>query len=141
MVFKQIIVPFDGSKGAVKALKTAGELAKRDRAKLLVTYVRESLPVPTVPSDSLLMLDRHMEEVARLELKKAEHILEKVGVSAEVLVLTGHPADEIVGLAEKSRADLIVMGSRGLSGIDRFLLGSVSESVMRHARCAVMVVK
>jgi nucleotide-binding universal stress UspA family protein len=65
----------------------------------------------------------------------------RCGMEAESIVLKGNPAEEIMDFAEKQKIDMIVVGSLGKSGIERFVLGSVSEKVVRHAKIQVLVVR
>ena len=72
----------------------------------------------------------------RLENRFARH-----GPAVDHVFAQGDPAEEILRAAERHRADLIVMGSKGLTGLERYLLGSVSRKVARHASCSVLVVR
>jgi nucleotide-binding universal stress UspA family protein len=63
------------------------------------------------------------------------------GITVDHVLANGAPAEEILRASERHRADLIVMGSKGLTGLDRYLLGSVSRKVARHAPCSVLVVR
>ena len=91
------------------------------------------------------MLDHELEEA----MEQAQHFLDqqvdkvkKEGVSvAEAHLVRGRPDREVVHLSEEIGAGLIIMGSRGLGGIRRALMGSVSDSVVRHAHCPVMIVR
>jgi nucleotide-binding universal stress UspA family protein len=88
---------------------------------------------------------RTIEEQLTIEGKKATAYVENVGraanVEVESIILEGKPANEIIDFAEKSDIDLIVMGTHGKTGIQRFFIGSVSENVVRHSERAVLVVK
>ena len=84
----------------------------------------------------------------RQELKEIRKLLEQsvrkliqAGFTAEAVCLRGKPAEEIMKVATKQHADLIVMGAQGLGAIARFLLGSVSTRVVQHATCSVLVVR
>jgi nucleotide-binding universal stress UspA family protein len=86
-----------------------------------------------------------MKEQLITEGKKATAYVENAGraanVEVESVILEGNPAEEIIDFAEKNDIDLIVMGTHGITGIPRFLLGSVAENVVRHAKKAVLVVR
>jgi nucleotide-binding universal stress UspA family protein len=88
-------------------------------------------------------LDTESEEVeqGRSLAHRAAYQLAKAGVSTESVVTCGHPADEICRLAEQKRVELVVLGSTGRSALTRFLLGSVSYQVVKHALSAVLLVK
>jgi nucleotide-binding universal stress UspA family protein len=81
-----------------------------------------------------------VEEHGR-ELDEALGRLKSLGIEAEALEAVGHPAEAIVDEAERGGFDLIVVGSRGIHGVARFLLGSTSTRVVTHAHCDVLVVR
>jgi nucleotide-binding universal stress UspA family protein len=74
-------------------------------------------------------------------IERMGRLFRKLGLAVDLVFATGSPAEEILRAAERHRADLIVMGSKGLTGLDRYLLGSVSRKVARHAPCSVLVVR
>lgn len=136
---KTILVAFDGSDQSRKAFEFALEIASKFRAKLIaVGVIRLPEPAISVEIDALLDNGRshYAEEFAALEKAAA-----KQGVLFESQVVVGHPAEQIVRQAEDLHADLIVMGRRGLTRATRWILGSVSERVLRYAHCPVTVVK
>jgi nucleotide-binding universal stress UspA family protein len=152
---RSIIVGTDGSKPADEAVRQAIDLASRDGARLhLVTayhdpqIVRETTVWTNEPKG---MLDTgrpeaHAEtvdlgEVAESVLKRAAGDALSKGVEVETHARKGHPAEVIIDIAKQEHADLIVVGSRGLTGIQRYLLGSVSSKVSEHAPCNVMIVR
>lgn len=139
--FSKILVPFDGSSQSVNALKTAIGVAKLYRAKLDVLFVLEHVRFAGTPTDTLYIIEQATKQVKELAIKKAKHILKQEGFKGEVASSEGHPTEEIIEFAEKGKYDLVIIGNRGLSDVDRFLLGSVSDGVARHVHCAVMIVK
>ena len=140
-MFKKILVAFDGSKQAEKALKCALDYARKAKASVSIIYVAERIPLPISPTNSTYIVQQELKAVGELEMKKAGHIARKAGVKARLEVVEGHPVDEIIKYAKNGGFDLIVVGNRGMSGVERLLLGSVSDSVIHHAHCAVLVVK
>jgi nucleotide-binding universal stress UspA family protein len=135
-----ILVPTDGSEYSYKAGEHAVYLAKATGARLYVLYV--------VDTDMAFRSGIHYsEDVCGLEKSgpgatgKIKSICERESVSCEEMIVRGKPADTIVEMAEKSGIDLIVMGSLGMSAIERVLIGSVSDKVMRHAKCPVLLVR
>lgn len=78
---------------------------------------------------------------ARELVARAEAELREAGIATESRILTGDPRDALVRLIRDERADLIVMGSHGRTGLSKLLLGSVSSHVVTHAHCSVLVVK
>ena len=127
----KILLATDGSKDAELAASTAIELANKTRSKLHVVHIVDLV--------SSVVLD---EADARELLDALVKRLEDAGsVSAQAHLSEGVPAAEIVALGEDIDAGLIVVGSRGLGGVRRALMGSVSEAVTRHAHCAGLVVR
>ena len=151
----KILLATDGSKEAELAARTAAELADKTGSELHVVHVFGIVPwYPSYPegtgSDEAELEDPLIEEeLQRLSEQRSRELLdaevEKVrsvgGTLVQAHLREGGAAQEIVGLAEEIGAGLIVMGSRGQSGIRRALMGSVSDSVVHHAHCPVMVVR
>ena len=151
----RILLATDGSSESELAARTAVDLARMSDSELHVIYVLDSapsallypgatdpegieMPDPVLEED----LERRAEQRGR-ELLDAE--VERVrsvgGTVAQAHLMMGDAAREIVHLAEDLGAGLVVMGSRGRGGIRRALMGSVSDSVVRHAHCPVLVVR
>jgi nucleotide-binding universal stress UspA family protein len=151
----KILLATDGSREADLAAKTAVELAQRTGSELEVAHVFGISPwYPAYPEatdlEGVELEDPRLEEgLERISEQRARKVLdaeaEKVrsagGTVAQAHLREGGIAQEIVALAEDIGAGLIVMGSRGLGGIRRALMGSVSDAVVRHAHCPVMVVR
>jgi nucleotide-binding universal stress UspA family protein len=142
----RILLATDGSEEAELALLTAVDLANRTDSELHVVHVGFA-PVPIgaevapVAADSRLR-DKLIEEARSFLDSQVEKIEAAGGTVAQAhLGLTGRPDEEILDLAEEIGAGLIAMGSRGLGGIKRALMGSVSDSVVRHAHCPVLIVR
>jgi nucleotide-binding universal stress UspA family protein len=142
----KILLATDGSEEAELALLTAVDLANRTSSELHVVHVGFSpLPIGAevgpVAADPRLQ-DKVIEEARRFLDLQVEQVEAVGGTVAQAhLGLTGRPDEEIVELAEEISAGLIAMGSRGLGGMKRLLMGSVSDSVVRHAHCPVLVVR
>jgi nucleotide-binding universal stress UspA family protein len=131
----KILVATDGSKEAELAATAAAEWAKSTASELQVAHVAAQYPYARAAGEEL-------PDVAQQVLDEQVSRLQQAGVTvAEAHVRVGPPAAVIVALAEHIGAHLIIMGSRGRGGIRRALMGSVSDSVVRHAHCAVMVVR
>jgi nucleotide-binding universal stress UspA family protein len=147
-MFQKILVPVDGSNTAWKALRTAAALGEKFQGEILVLTVME--PYDAI-SNMSMNLDRTVLEKTLETMKKAsfkvldtaKDKLKEYGFSgkAEFMEKDGNAAELILKLARKSSVDSIVMGSRGLSGIEEFLLGSVSSKVTQYAEVPVFVVK
>jgi nucleotide-binding universal stress UspA family protein len=143
-IFEKIMVATDGSESAKKAVDTAVGIAKECEKKLYAVHVISmEFLYETLPTDE--ELEEAFQEKLMTEGKQATAYVENVGKAANVevesVILRGIPAEEIIGFAEKNDIDLIVIGTHGLTGIKRFLLGSVAEKVVRHATNSVLVVR
>jgi nucleotide-binding universal stress UspA family protein len=132
---KRILVAYDGGDPARRALDTGIELAKRFGASISVVSVvpLHAGPMPMDPWD-----DR---AVHAQELQEARQVLAEHGISAELLEPTGATAPTIERMVEEGGFDMVVVGSRGLGAISRFLQGSVSAHVATHAEATVVVVR
>ena len=154
---RSIVVGTDGSEPADVAVRRATELASREGARLhLVTayhdpQILKETTVWTNEPKGVIDTGRtdggpHTEtvdlrEVAESVLKRAARDAVSKGVDVETHARKGQPAEVIIEVAKQQQADLIVVGSRGLTGIKRYLLGSVSSKVSEHASCSVMIVR
>ena len=124
---KTIVVAYNESDPSERAVERAGELAKLYGAALVVTSV---VPVVVDPFPA----------GSSAELRQAGNALRKLGLDAELVEAIGDPAEAIVLVAERRDADLIVVGTREPSLIERLLGHSVSEQVQRRAHCDVLIV-
>ena len=141
-----VLLATDGSKDAELATTTALELANSTSSELHIVLVQEPVYAYVDPSgypfSPSAELEHELEQQARMRLDaEVEKIRSAGGAVAEAHLRVGAAHAEIVDLAQEIGAGLIVMGSRGLGGIRRALMGSVSDSVVRHAHCPVMVVR
>ncbi len=130
------------------AASTAIELAERTDSELHIVYVNSKTELSTPPGWKVLdpdlpaRLKQAAEEEARTKLnEEVERIKEAGGKITGEHARLGQPDAEIVGLSEELGVGLIVVGSRGHGGVRRALMGSVSDSVVRHAHCPVLVVR
>jgi nucleotide-binding universal stress UspA family protein len=143
-IFKKIMVATDGSEEVKRAVDTAIEIAKLSGTKLYAVHVISmGFFSMTLPTDE--QWNRAYQEQLMTEGKEATAYVENAGrianVEVESVVLRGSPAEEIIGFAERSAIDLIVMGTLGRTGITRLLIGSVAERVVRHSNKSVLVVR
>jgi nucleotide-binding universal stress UspA family protein len=145
-MFKSIVVGTDGSDTAGEAVRQAAELAERLGAEVHVVSAYE--PVATtrlreesenVPSDVQWMINPREDVQAVLDAAVA--VIGETGVQVEIYAREGDPADAILDVAEEQKADLIVVGNKGMTGAKRFLLGSVPNKVSHHAPCAVLIIR
>jgi nucleotide-binding universal stress UspA family protein len=137
-----VLLATDGSKDGELATTTALDLANSTTSELHIVYVEQAVYVPGGASYWSGVPRGYLEQQAR---KQLDAMVEKAssggGEVAEAHLRVGDAAPQIVALAEEIEAGVIVMGSRGLGGIRRALMGSVSDAVVRHAHCAVLVVR
>lgn len=155
-MFEKILVPLDGSDHSVRALEKAVQIAKKfsNKVTLIQAYSVSMQPIilpepttlssPTIPILTANEISR-VVEAARATgqriLKDGEARAKAEGVAVEALLVEGHAVQEIIRTAKEGNFDLIVMGARGVSHIRGLLLGSVSDGVIHHALCPVLVVK
>ena len=138
----RILLAVDGSEEASTAAQTAAELAERTDSELHVVHVGEVEPVFHPERHGYRARYEELQEEARRLLEEQVGEIEAAGVTVSRAYLRmGRPDEEIVGLAEEIGADLIATGSRGVGGMRRALMGSASDSVVRHAHCPVLVVR
>jgi nucleotide-binding universal stress UspA family protein len=134
-----ILLATDGSSASEPASEEAIDLAAQVQARLLVVSVLSASSRPTEASPETAVADSRDSLTS-----KAQAIVQRAraaGADATFLVWEGEPGDAIVAAAHSENADLIVVGSHGRSGVSRFFIGSVSDYVVRHAHCPVMVVR
>ncbi len=140
----KILLPTDGTEEAEPAARTAIDLADSTGSEPHVVYVGglpNFLDGPGTIGYDHPLFDKHEEEAREVLRKLAWRVQVAGGAVAGIHRRMGGVAEEVVGLAEALRVDLIVMGSRGRGGIKRALMGSVSDSVVRHAHCPAMIVR
>lgn len=139
------VLAIDGSRYSHAAAKFLCRHVSPDAVRLSVVSV-----VPPVVTDlaARVLTAAQVESLSKPKEDRAHELVASVreaflkeGCAVMAEVLTGHPSHTIICHAEKHRAEVVVVGSRGLTGQDRFLLGSVSESVVRHAPCSVLVIR
>jgi nucleotide-binding universal stress UspA family protein len=143
MQFQQILVPLDFSSHSSKALDAAIELAKQFKGRIHLLhsypiYVGAVSPYGIVLPESF---DRDCRDAAQREIGKWSDKVNAAGVPVESTVTPSPPVEAIERLAGEIDADLVVMGSRGLTGLKHVLLGSVAERTIRTAPCPVLTVK
>ena len=140
MMYKKILVPTDGSEFAKKAQKHALFLSKVSGAELIAVSVTENNFVNGLPlDDEVYQLNQILKERSEENLKEFDE-LNKDDLKITHVIREGSPAKVILDVVNDEDIDLIVMGSSGKSGFDRFIMGSVADKVVNSAKCAVLVV-
>ncbi len=142
MMFRKMLVAFDGSEGSWKAFDFAVELAAlfKDGAPeiYVLSVVRPPEPIEIVEMESVL------DAATTLYEEQFRKLVAKVRDKDLVLhteILTGHPADQIVRYAHDRKCDVVILGHRGKSVVESWLLGSVPKRVSSYAPCHVIIVK
>ena len=140
IMYKKILVPTDGSEFAKKAQQHAMFLAKVSGAELVAVSVTENNFVNGLPlDDEVYQLNQILKERSEENLKEFDQLNED-DLKITHVIREGSPARVILEVAQEEDIDLIVMGSSGKSGFDRFIMGSVADKVVNSAKCAVLVV-
>jgi nucleotide-binding universal stress UspA family protein len=145
-MFSRIVVGTDGSDTAKVAVEQATDLAKKVGARVDLVSAYEPVPASRlreerqeVPSDIAHTVSPS-EDVEALLSETAAGV-QKHGIEVDTFARQGDPADAILDVAEEQKADLIIVGNKGMTGAKRFLLGSVPNKVSHHAPCSVLIVR
>ena len=151
MAIRRILVAVDGSKPSIDASLQAIDIAKKCDAELIALYVVSpdirydyledviTPRLPRAPKDVMMIAMQKGEK--RLDKVKQKALEKNVKVKTDVVIGLSNVVKEIIEYAEKNRIDMIVIGSRGLSGIRKMLLGSVASGVLIYSHCPVLVTK
>jgi nucleotide-binding universal stress UspA family protein len=138
----RILLAVDGSEEASVTAQTTAELAERTDSELHVVHVGEVRPVFHPERRGYLARYEELQvEARRLLVEQVDGIKSAGGTVSRAHLRMGRPDEEIVALAEELGAGLIATGSRGVGGMRRALMGSASDSIVRHAHCPVLVVR
>jgi len=140
--FRKIIAPIDGSEEAKKAARKAMYMAKHMDLEVVALYVVDTSLLAKFPAPEDVTsfdIDKFLQKEGLNALDEVEEMGREMGVKVEKKMVEGIPDQEIIEMAHQK--DLIVMGSKGMTALDRILIGSVSEKVMHHAPCPVMIVR
>lgn len=143
-MIKNILVGVDGSKPSVQACHYAMDLATQTSAQVTFLFVIETpqvIPVGPLSGYVTTAPARSEEDVRKAEAIVEQVAKEKPGLKITTRVELGDPVDTICEVAKTMKADLVVVGARGHNAAQRFLLGSVSDRVVHHASCPVLVVR
>ena len=147
-MYQKILLPTDGSKFAEKAADHAIWIASKSGAEIIVLNVIETSSLVGLPAEDLIVRIKEMlKEEGRRSLERISEMvteeekeLKIEDIKVNLKTEEGSPADAILKTVEKEDVDLVVMGTSGKHGLDRFLLGSVTEKVVRSAKCPVLAV-
>ena len=148
-MISRILVPTDGSKPAKKSLEYAVQFAKRVDATIVLlsvvdkgSFIPQSIPVVATPTKLIEPIENYLRRAAEAFLEEAERLCEKSEVQSKKVIRTGHPVEEIVKEAQKSKVDLIVIGSHGRSALKAAVLGSITFGVIsKESKIPVLVIR
>lgn len=158
MVFKTILIPYDGSNMSDKALDHTVEIARLIKdSKIIIMQVIPEIPIPIFSkeirspetgevitfSEYMVSLYQEMELEMREKLEGRKEKYSKYGLDIEIYITIGSPIDKILEYTTNKKVDLIVIGSIGVTGISKFFkgLGSVSRNVSEKVSCPVLIVR
>ena len=145
-MFTRIVVGTDGSDTAAEAVRQAVDLAKLAGAQLNIVSAYAPVSKRRVEGEQLdaptdVQYEIGPREDVNLVLEAAAAEARKAGVEVSIHPVEADPTDAILNTAEETKADLIVVGNKGMTGARRYLLGSVPNNVSHHAPCSVMIVR
>jgi len=148
-MISKILVATDGSETARKSIGYAIELAKQTGASLTFLSVIDKsffttklIPSVATPTHLIEPIEDYLRQAAEAHLKETEKLCEKKGLQSKGIIRSGHPVEEITKEAEKSKADLIIMGSHGRSALKAAVIGSVTFGVIhKDTKIPVLVVR
>jgi len=145
-MFESILVGTDGSDTALEAVAQAIDLTLKLDATLQVVSAYEPVSNQRLREESReipedVQWSVNPREDVDATLKEAADQAEKAGIKVETFCRQGDPADAILDIAEEQRADLIIVGNKGMTGAKRFVLGSVPNKVSHHAPCSVLIIR
>jgi len=142
-LFERILVPIDGSQLSLKAAKQGIYIAKKLESEVVFLYV---IDVRMIETSSLTGTDQgilrtRLRNVAERYLNEAAKLAEEENIMFQNRIREGLPAEDILKEIEEKKIDLVIMGSKGMSGAHRVIIGSTAEEVVRWSPCPVLIVK
>ncbi len=141
-LYDRILVPTDGSEEGQRAIAHALDLATIHDAAVSTVYVINTASYNGLPMETAWeQVDQLLQDDASEAVSAVKTLGERHGVDVNTTVVEGSPSTEILRIADRDDCDLIVMGTRGRGGIDRLLLGSVAEKVVRGAQVPVLTIR
>lgn len=142
VMYKRILLPLDGSLLAEQALPHAIAIAESFQSELILLQVLVPLPrAPTTTEATFLRAEEATAVLAREDLKRVADSVQEHSITVQVITIEGRPHFQILQYAETNQVDMIVMCSRGQSGLSRWMIGSVADRVMRGANVPVLLVR
>jgi nucleotide-binding universal stress UspA family protein len=139
VIFEHILVPTDFSDVSRRALEYAKQLAKQGSSELLLVHVNPPVTMITPPEAAWIDVSE-VESLREEQLNQSGAELRSQGYRAQAISLSGPLQDELLSAVKQYKVDLIVLGTHGKKGLERLILGSDAEAVVRHAHCPVLLV-
>ena len=152
-MFEKILVPLDGSEHSLKALDAAVSVAQKFEGNitLLNAYslqpvlfpepIPSASPAPILTRADVARMAEGAERLGNRIVGEGEQRIKSANLQVKKIVVEGHAVEEIVRVANEENIDLIVIGARGVSHMREMLLGSVTDGVLHHVHCPVLVIK
>jgi nucleotide-binding universal stress UspA family protein len=153
-LFQKILVPLDGSEHSLKALEEAAQIAEKFSGKITLIHVFSvqpimisepsavsSLNMPILTGAEVSMMIEAARKYGNRILDDGQQRTKGAKVQVEKMLVEGHAVQEIARVSNEGSFDLIVIGARGVSHMREMLLGSVTDGVIHHAHCPVLVIK
>ena len=150
-MFERILIATDGSKFGEKAAKVGIELAKLSGGKVIIVYVADInkytssagliSPFGGVSPDAIDVVVESIRDAGEKATLHVSDLARASGVTSERLIVEGNPPSEILRIAEDDKIDVIVMGSIGKTGLEKFFMGSVAEKVVHDSKLPVLIVR
>lgn len=144
-MFEKILVPVDGSETSWKAMEEAKKLAEAFRGEMVVVNVIQPITMLhswlCLRSATISQGNEELTKIGNSVLETAKEKMQDFKGKKEFLLEVGHPSERIIAVSKEKACTSIVIGSRGLSGIAEFFLGSVSSKVSQYASVPVLIVK
>jgi nucleotide-binding universal stress UspA family protein len=145
-MFTKILIPTDGSDGAMKAAEMAVQLGEKFDAQCIFIHVIQPLiGIPTIATGDILpatvISPEEQEQWGKQIIERMVAAYKEYRHGIKTRLEWGNPVERICSAAEEEEANLIVIGSRGVGGLEELLTGSVSSGVVHHAPCPVLVIR
>jgi nucleotide-binding universal stress UspA family protein len=144
--YRKIVVAFDGSENSIRAVKVAAGMAAKFGSELVVAHVYSSPVIPYsvagAPVPNYAELEKVAEDSAKSTLSRGVLVARDGGVAAKgELLEASSTVQALTEFTASQKADLLVVGTRGMTGFKKLILGSVSSGLVGHASCSVLVVR
>lgn len=141
-LYKNILIAVDGSEPNKKAISLGLELAKLSEAKIYAVYVTDTTAFASIPMDAgWEVMYNLIKEEGNKATSSVKDLAKSMELDTESVIIEGNPGIEIIKFSEENEIDVIVIGKTGKSMLDKFLLGSVADKVIRKSKIPVLVIR